>query len=71
MLTAQEQLHIDKVESIQLGNEILFMVDGGEDICCTLNQWAKDWIGFNKYSVQPNTTTPNHRLFAMEFETEF
>jgi len=65
------ELHIAKTESLQLGDEILFMVDGGEDICCTLNQWSKEWIMFNSYATPPNETTDSNRLFALEFDTEF
>lgn len=71
MLTDTEKLHIQYHESIQLGKEILYMVDGGEDICCTLSQWGRNWLNFNRYATPPNATTANNRLFAMEFDTEF
>lgn len=70
MLTDRE-LHVKKVESVQIGEQLLYQVNGGEDICCTLSQWGKDWSGYNKYSTPPNETTADNRLFAMEFDVEF
>jgi len=70
MLT-NAQLHTKKVESTQIGEQLLYQVNGGQDICCTLSQWGKDWSTYNKYSTEPNATTADNRLFAMEFDVEF
>ena len=47
------------------------MVDGGEDICCALEQWMAKWANFNKYSDAPKETTEDFRLFAQQFDQEF
>ena len=70
MLTGAE-LQIQKAESVQLWNQVAWMVDGGEDICCALEQWMIKWSAFNKYSTAPKETTDDFRLFAQEFDQEF
>ena len=65
------ELHVKKVESVQIGNQILYEVNGGQDTSCTLLQWSKDWMLYNKYSVAPNASTSSNRLFAIEFDVEF
>ena len=65
------QILAEKTECVQLGQQILWMVDGGEDTCCALNQWGRKWIMFNKYSESPNLTTTRGRLFANQFVQTF
>lgn len=70
MLTDKE-IQVQKAESVQLWKQIVWKVDGGEDICCALTQWMSKWANFNKYSDAPKETTDNFRLFAQQFDQEF
>lgn len=65
------ELQIQKAESVQLWKQVVWMVDGGEDICCALEQWMTKWSLFNKYSDAPKETTDDFRLFAQQFDQEF
>jgi len=66
MLTATE-IQIQQGESIQLWKQVVWMVEGGEDICCALTQWMAKWANFNKYSEPPKETTDDFRLFAPNY----
>lgn len=66
-----KQLQVQQAESVQLWKQVVRMVDGGEDICCALDQWLAKWSSFNCYSTAPRETTGDFRLFAMEFDVEF
>lgn len=70
MLTASE-IQVQQGESIQLWKQVMWMVEGGEDICCALTQWMTKWSNFNKYSEPPKETTADFRIFAGQFEQEF
>jgi hypothetical protein len=70
MLTEKE-VYVQNVELAQLGKQILWMVDGGEDTCCAMYQWGMKWMFVNEYSQGPNLTTESARIFAMQFEQEF
>lgn len=70
MLTATE-IQVQQGESIQLWKQVVWMVEGGEDICCALTQWMTKWANFNKYSTAPKETTGDFRIFAQEFDQEF
>ena len=70
MLSAK-QLQVQQGESVQLFDQIVYMIDGGEEVCCALEQWMAKWAGFNCYSTSPKETTDDFRLFAMEFDQEF
>jgi hypothetical protein len=47
------------------------MSNGGEDICCALEQWMVKWSLFNRYSDAPKETTDDFRLFSQQFDQEF
>jgi hypothetical protein len=70
MLTAKET-QVQQGESIQLWDQVVWMSNGGEDICCALEQWMVKWSLFNKYSDAPKETTDDFRLFAPQFDQEF
>ena len=67
----EREVHIAKIESIQLLKQILYMIDGGEDVCCALFQWTNLWIKINKYHKEPKLTTEHSRIFANNFVTTF
>ena len=70
MLMAKE-IQVQQSESIQLWEQVVRKVEGGEDICCALTQWMTKWANFNKYSEPPKETTGDFSIFDVQFDQEF
>jgi hypothetical protein len=70
MLTS-EQTYIQGVELTQLAKQIVYMVDGGEDVCCALEQWGIKWANVNEYHCGPKSDSDGGRIFTNQFVTIF
>lgn len=70
MLTST-QTYIENGELLQLSKQIVRMVDGGEDICCAIEQWGIKWANINQYSEEPNLTSDGGHIFVSQFVTPF
>jgi hypothetical protein len=66
-----EQMYIQGVELTQLAKQIVYMVDGGEDVCCAIDQWGMKWANVNEYRCGPNLNSDGGHIFTNQFVTIF
>jgi hypothetical protein len=61
--------YIQRVELTELSKQIYWMIDGGEDVCCAMEQWGIKWGKIN--TTEPLPDSENGRIFVNQFVQPF